>query len=409
VREPANAIDAPRRWWSSPLVALSLGALVVLLLAGFVILSVISRGHGADVAAEAGIGLTFGAVGLLLTLRQRQNPIGWLMLGTAVTILVNIDARVLAVHIYHPGVEGQPLARTAIFVVGALWAVPILLGTPTLLLFPDGRLPSDRWRWVLRTFVAVGAAMLVGQCIGAAAVVGRLDLKIDGTGESTTDPRGIASVVGWASAVLMLALIPMWFAWIIRLVRSYRRANGVRRQQLMWVSTGASLCIIGLIGELTFTGSGTGQVIVHTVGTLMACALPISMGIAILRYRLYEINRLVSRTVSYATVSAIVVAAYLVLITTATRVLGFSSPIGVAASTLVAVVLFNPLRRRLQHVVDRRFNRARYDADAMVAAFVSRLRGTVDLDAVEPELLATVQLAFEPTHVGIWVGAAIQS
>jgi hypothetical protein len=98
----------------------------------------------------------------------------------------------------------------------------------------------------------------------------------------------------------------------------------------------------------------------------------------------------------------------LVLITMATGVLGFSSPVGVAASTLVAVVLFNPLRRRLQRAVDRRFNRARYDADAMVAAFVSRLRGTVDLEAVEPELLTTVECAFEPTHVGIWVGTAIQ-
>jgi hypothetical protein len=138
----------------------------------------------------------------------------------------------------------------------------------------------------------------------------------------------------------------------------------------------------------------------------MMCALPISMGIAIMRFRLYEINRLVSRTVSYALVSAILVGAYLALITTTTGVLGFSSPVGIAASTLVAVVLFNPLRRRLQRVVDRHFNRARYDADAMVAAFVSRLRGAEDLEAVEPELITTVQRAFEPTHVGIWVSGA---
>jgi hypothetical protein len=389
---------------SSPAVAAFLGALVVLLLVGFVILSVIS--HNAAQCISAAIGLTFGAVGVLLALRQRANPIGWLMLGTAVSILLNTDARLFAVHNYQPGVAGQLPARVAVFIVGATWAAPILLGTPTLLLFPDGTLPSNRWRWVLRTFTALGTAMLLGQAVAELGVVGRLDLRIDSTGENTNDPGGVYQIVGVASALLVLALMPMWLAWIIRLIASYRSASGVRRQQLMWVSSGAAVCIIGLIAELTVTGSSTTQAIVHAVGTLMACALPISIGIAIMRYRLYEINRLVSRTVSYALVSAIVVGAYLAVVTTSTGLLGFSSPVAVAASTLVAVVLFNPLRKRLQRVVDRRFNRARYDADAMVAAFVSRLRGAVDLEAVEPELITTVQRAFEPTQVGIWVSGA---
>jgi hypothetical protein len=243
--------------------------------------------------------------------------------------------------------------------------------------------------------------------VGAeASVVGRLDLTIDGSGETTNTPSTTYNAIATVSAALVLILMPMWLAWIVRLIRSYRSASGVRRQQLMWVSSGAAVCIIGLIAELTVTGSSTTQAIVHSVGTLMACALPFSMGIAIMRYRLYEINRLVSRTVSYALVSAIVVGAYLAVVTTSTGLLGFSSPVAVAASTLVAVVLFNPLRKRLQRVVDRRFNRARYDADAMVAAFVSRLRGAVDLEAVEPELITTVQRAFEPTQVGIWVSGA---
>jgi hypothetical protein len=395
-----------RRRWSSPAVAASLGVLVVLLLTGFVMLSAISRGHGATLVAEAAIGLTFGAVGLLLALRQRANPIGWLMLGTAGSIVLNIDARLFAVHNYHSGVAGQLPARFAVFVVGATWAAPILLGTPTLLLFPDGKLPSDRWRWQLRTFVGIGMAMLLGQSLSEASVVGRLDLKIDSAGESTNNPGGVYETIEVLSALLVLALMPMWLAWIVRLVRSCRSASGVRRQQLMWVSSGAAVCIIGLIAELTVTGSSATQAIVHAVGTLMACALPVSMGIAIMRYRLYEINRLVSRTVSYVLVSAIVVGAYLAVVTTSTGLLGFSSPVAVAASTLVAVVLFNPLRRRLQRVVDRRFNRARYDADAMVAAFVSRLRAAEDLDTVEPELITTVQRTFEPTHVGIWVRGA---
>jgi hypothetical protein len=107
---------------SSPAVAALLGVLVVLLLAGFIALSAITHGHGADVAAEAGIGLTFGGVGLLLAVRQRANPIGWLMLGTAVSIVLNIDARLFAVHNYHPGVAGQLPARVAVFIVSAEWA-----------------------------------------------------------------------------------------------------------------------------------------------------------------------------------------------------------------------------------------------------------------------------------------------
>ena len=252
---------------------------------------------------------------------------------------------------------------------------------------------------MLRAFIALGTALPIGQCIAEAAVIGRRNLEIDSMANSTTSPSGIYTVVAVASALLVLALMPMWLAWIIRLVRTYRSATGIRRQQLMSVSAGATVCVIGLIHELTVNGSSTDQTVVHAAGTLMVCALPISMGIASMRYRLYEINRLVSRTVSYALVSAIVVGAYLAVVTTSTGLLGFSSPVAVAASTLVAVVLFNPLRRRLQRAVDRRFNRARYDADAMVSAFVSRLRAAEDLEAVEPELLTTIQRAFEPTHV----------
>ena len=389
--------------WTSPAVAATLGALVVVLVAGFVALSLITHDHGPTLAPEAAIGLMFGAVGSLLALRQRRNPIGWLMVGTAVSILLNNDARLFALHNFHPGVKGQLPARIAIFIVGALWEIPILLGTPALLVFPDGTLPSPRWRWVLRTFVALAAVVVVGQCIAEIAVIGRRDLAIDSSANSTTSPSGIFNVVAVVSALVVVVLMPMWLAWIIRLVRSYRSATGIRRQQLKWVSAGATLCVIGLIPELIVNGSSTDQTIVHAAATLMVCALPISIGIAIMRHRLYEINRLVSRTVSYALVSAIIVAAYLGLITTTTGVLGFSSPVAVAASTLVAVVLFNPLRRWLQRVVDRRFNRARYDADATVSAFVSRLRAAEDLEAVEPELLTTVQQAFEPAHVGIWV------
>ncbi len=133
-------------------------------------------------------------------------------------------------------------------------------------------------------------------------------------------------------------------------------------------------------------------------------ALPVSMGVAILRYRLYDIDRLLSRTLGYALVTGLLVGVYAGLVLLATQVLNFSSTWAVAGSTLAAAALFNPVRRRVQRVVDRRFNRARYDADAAVAAFAGRLKDAVDLGTVQAELVAAVGAALEPGHVSVWLG-----
>jgi hypothetical protein len=132
-------------------------------------------------------------------------------------------------------------------------------------------------------------------------------------------------------------------------------------------------------------------------------ALPVSIGVGILKYRLYEIDRIISRTLAYAIVTGLLVGVYAGLVLLATEVLRFSSPVAVAASTLVAAALFNPVRRRVQHVVDRRFNRARYDADRMVTAFAVRLQDAVDSDAVRADLATMVHTALEPAHVSVWL------
>ncbi len=132
-------------------------------------------------------------------------------------------------------------------------------------------------------------------------------------------------------------------------------------------------------------------------------ALPIAIGVGILKYRLYEIDRIISRTVSYSIVTALLAGTFVGLVVLTTDVLPFSSSVGVAASTLAAAALFNPLRLRVQRAVDRRFNRARYDAEATVAAFAQRLRDAVDLDTVSADLLATVKRAVEPAHATVWI------
>jgi hypothetical protein len=145
------------------------------------------------------------------------------------------------------------------------------------------------------------------------------------------------------------------------------------------------------------------QPVVNDVTVLTAAALPVCLGVAILKYRLYELDRIISRVVSYTLITALLGGLFVGLVLLATRVLPFRTPVAVAASTLVAAALFNPLRRRVQHVVDRRFNRSRYDAEAVVAAFTARLRHTVDLDTVRLDLLGVAEDAFAPAHVSVWL------
>jgi hypothetical protein len=163
----------------------------------------------------------------------------------------------------------------------------------------------------------------------------------------------------------------------------------------------ASLVVSPLVPSSS--SSGVWQVLVGSILPLGIAALPIGMGIGILKYRLYDVDRLISRTLSYAIVTGLLIGVYVGLVTLATRVLPFSSPLGVAASTLVAVALFNPLRKRVQRLVDRRFNRARYDAEATVSAFAQRVRDDVDLAAVSSEFVRAVQISVEPAHVSLWL------
>jgi hypothetical protein len=139
------------------------------------------------------------------------------------------------------------------------------------------------------------------------------------------------------------------------------------------------------------------------IGIVCVLALPLSMGVAILKYRLYDIDRIISRTLGYALVTGLLIGVYAGLVLLATQVLRFSSPVAVAASTLAAAALFNPVRRRVQHAVDRRFNRARYDADQTVTRFAARLQDAVDLDSVRADLLANVSASLQPAHVSVWL------
>jgi len=195
------------------------------------------------------------------------------------------------------------------------------------------------------------------------------------------------------------------------MVLSWRRADGERRQQLKWLLSGSGVSLgCGTVGVLAGVFDPHAPVAVQAIASFINeagfVALPVCVGIAILKYRLFEIDRIISRTLSYAIVTGLLVGVYAGLVLLATRVLYVKSPVAVAVATLAAAALFSPARRRVQRAVDRRFNRARYDADRTVAAFAARLQDAVGLDGLRSDLVATVNQALEPAHVSIWISSA---
>ena len=209
-----------------------------------------------------------------------------------------------------------------------------------------------------------------------------------------------------AYGALYAALLAFSFGFVGYQVLSWRRSAGERRQQVKWLASGAVVTIASAIIAVSFSSSGPTSTLLGWADNLAwfgLAALPVSMGVGILRYRLYEIDRLISRTLAYAAVTALLVGVYAGLVLLSTHVLSLNSPVAVAASTLAAAALFNPLRRRVQRFVDRRFNRARYDAELTVTAFAARLKDAVDLGSVRADLTSVVRDTLEPSHVSLWL------
>jgi hypothetical protein len=190
-------------------------------------------------------------------------------------------------------------------------------------------------------------------------------------------------------------------------VPRYRRASYERRQQLKWLYSGAAIFVVCLfLAVFTPGGSSAWDLTVNDgISPIGFAVLPVCVGVAVLKYRLYDIDRIISRVISYAIVTAVLAGVFAGVVVLTSVVLPLKGSVAVAASTLVAAALFNPLRRRVQRAIDRRFNRARYNAEAVVAAFTSRLSQTVDLDAVRGDLVGVVDDAFQPAHVSVWLTA----
>ena len=336
-------------------------------------------------------------VGLVVASHQPRNPIGWLLAGESVFLLLSISAGFYADRVYRLGHWGLPVVSPAALILSQLFSYS-LIGFPlVILLFPDGRLPSRRWRWVVFAYLAAtGAVVLATSAATLSLAIGH-HVLLQASGDLATLGRGSTA---WLSPVQMgffIVVAAFWLAAVGRQAANWRRSSGERRQQLKWLAAGAAVCGVFGIWAIA-TNSAIWQVLI-----LGFAALPLGIGVGILKYRLYDIDRIISRTLAYAVVTGLLVGVYAGLVLLATRVLPLRTPVAVAGSTLAAAALFSPLRRRVQRMVDRRFNRARYDADRTVAAFAARLQDAVNLGQVHDDLLDVVQRALAPAHASVWV------
>ena len=390
----------------APAAALVLGGVLLVLViadvpfAGLAHQGVNSGGGSTPVWFSA----AFGVSGFVVAWRKPGNPLGWIFLGLAVLSALSQDASFYAVADYRLRHGGLPLGWVAVLTQPG-WAPTIALAGLAVLLFPDGQPPSRRWRWVLWLYLAAAMLWTVGAFIPSVSAVASHDIHVDPSGNllAFSGPAGPSPWWDVVEAVFFPVLVTCWLGSLAGQVLSYRHSSGERRQQLKWLLSGSAIAAVGIPLATVLQGR---HGILDVVGGIAGAGLfgiPVCMSVAILRYRLFDIDRIISRTLAYAIVTGLLVGVYAGLVLLATRVLPISSPVAVAGATLAAAALFNPLRRGVQRTVDRRFNRARYDADQMVTAFAARLKDAVDLDSVQGDLASVVQQALEPAHVSVWV------
>jgi hypothetical protein len=399
-----TAVTGRRLRLASP--AAALGAAGLVLLAAWVPLTYLT---GDLQVSRDGAALAFavvcGLVGLLVARRQPRNPEGWLLLGPAVFAILLFDSGLYAVLDYHLHHGRLPLGGAAVFARDTIGTPLLFVFALVILLFPDGRLARP-WNWVLWVYLGTVLAATAGIALAEAGTLaaGPIRVDVNGSYSGLGTPGGVLGTVAAATQFATILVPLCWLAFAARQVLCWRRASGERRQQLKWLMSGSVMALAGLL--LIAFGPPNDELrgrVLRDLAFVCLAALPVGICIGILKYHLYDIDRIISRTLAYAIVTGLLIGVYTGVVLLATRVLPLSSPVAVAASTLVAAALFNPLRRRVQRAVDQRFNRARYDADKTVAAFAARLQDAVDLDRVRDDLASVVRKTLEPAQVSVWI------
>ncbi len=340
------------------------------------------------------------SVGVVLCLKVPRNPIGWLFLVVGVVLAAGLACDAYASAAPHAG------PAPAAVVMGYLGETfPVIVLPTVILLFPGGRLPSPRWRPVGALWAVISAVLLLNALFAPGLLV--LDSNL-----SVQNPAGLSGTAGTVAThgtgvVPVFALIMA--AAAVSLARRYRRATGELRQQVKWFGAGGALIVVAavLIPVLGSAGAPWSTDVLDSFWALAITGLVVTTGVAILRYRLYEIDVIIRRTLVYTTLIGLLALAYLggiYLIDTALQaVTGQSSALAVTVSTLAVAAGFQPLRLRIQRGVDHRFYRGKYDAGETLERFAGMLRNQIELDALAAGVIDAVKLTMQPTHASLWL------
>ena len=399
----ADGAARPRLW--PALLAWSLYALVLLLFATFPLLDRLARDAGRPdlallapfVVAPSLAAFTASTVGAVLASRRPRHPVGWLLLTLGLCMAIGgvIAGYLPSTVIIRPG--SLPAAGLLARIYAPLTDLALAVLGLVLLLTPTGSAPSARWR---RWGFASAAAMAV-LAVAATVAPGSLDagtLAVEGP----VGPRAFGGALEVVNQLALVVAILIILGGAASLVTRFRRAHGVERQQLRWVALAAALTGVAMLATALLVAVGD-LALAGWTSVLGTVFLPLAAGAAILRYRLYDLDRIISRTLAYGLLTLLLGGGYTVVVLGLGQLLGRESPLVVAAATLAVAALFQPARRRIQAAVDRRFNRRRHNTAERIAAFGDRLHQQVDLDTLTAELLAVVDETMQPTQASLWL------
>jgi len=345
-----------------------------------------------DVVVSGAAAVAFAIAGVLVTGRQRRNPIGWILCVVGLGLALNLFSVEYATYALLTEPGSLPGGEAMLWMGEWIWVPTLLVGTFLLLLFPDGRPPSRRWRPVA-WLAGVG---IIGVGFHQAFSPGKVEefrrdnpLGLEGIGGD------VASALGASFFLVIVAVLASVASLVVRM----RRARGDERQQLKWLASGAVVFFIGFnLPVPSLLGTFVGQV-----------AVAGAVGVAILKYRLYDIDVVINRTLVYGALTATLAGAYLgsvLVLQLALSAITEGSSLAIAGSTLAVAALFRPARARIQGGVDHRFYRSKYDAARTLESFGARLRDEIELDSLNAELCAVVRQTMQPAHVSLWLREA---
>ena len=390
-----------RRW--PAVLAWAVACVTVASLApAYLLLSLVGSEGSAErapsIAATAPVALAVvsaAAVGALVASRRPRHPVGWLLLGVGLAVAVSVLSEPYVKYglLVRPG--SVPAARSLVPLLYSTWLVGLGCAGFVLLLTPTGSLPSPGWRWWARVAAAAPVLVVLGIAVQPDPMAP----------EYLGNPLAVPALAPGLLVAALAGIVVIVAGLVVgagSLVLRFRRAHGTDRLQLRWLALAAACAPALLLAALVAGVLGRDPVVLASL-SLCVALLPLATGAAILRYRLYDLDRIISRTLAYGLLTVLLGLGYAAVVLGLGRLLPEGSSLVVAGATLAVAALFQPLRRRLQGVVDRRFNRRRHDAARILDGFSVRLRDQVDLDTLTAEVLAVVDQTMQPTQASLWL------